>query len=352
MKIIIYSIFAVLICLSACSSKSNSQRKPVTNIIITPSNKIVYFENDFSIKIESKIKGSSIEKIELFVDDLLILNTNKDVDSIKISTHKILPGNHTIKTVATTKNKITGINYSSITILSNLKPLFLNYKKIETIYHNNKNFTQGLEFYSNKLYESTGDYGTSYVYEYSTDLKKPSKSLKIEDQYFGEGITILNNKIYQLTYKSKIGFIYDLSSFNKIGEFNFESNEGWGLTNDGIDLIMSDGTSTISYLDPVSLSVKKKIQVTYPEGFIININELEYVDGFIYANIWTTEKIVKFEAETGRVIAFYDMSELKNTINDKSIDVLNGIAYNKNEDMFYITGKLWPSMFKIKFNLK
>lgn len=348
MKIIIYSLFAVIVGLSSCSSKSNSSRKPVTNIIISPSNKVVTIGNDFTIEVESKTLLKDIDYIELYLNDKQIHKSTETSFSISLSTKTMLPGEYIVKTFAKNKNGLSGVNYSSIKVFSDILPKHLSFELIGSLKHNPKNFTQGLEFHMGILYEGTGDYGTSFIYEYNEDKTTINKSLKIDNQYFGEGITVLNNKIYQLTYKSKIGFIYDLYSFEKTGEFNFSSKEGWGLTNDGTYLIMSDGTSFINYIDPSDFSIKKSIQVTYNEGFINNINELEYVNGYIFANVWTTNTIIKLEAQTGKVIAIYDLSTLKKIVENESIDVLNGIAYHPKEKLFYVTGKLWPKIFKIK----
>ena len=352
MKLFFYSLFVVFIGLSGCTSKSNASRKPVTNIQITPSNKIVTYGNDLSVSISSKLNSSELANLELYIDNELIEKYTTNNITLKIDSKKYLPGNHTIKTIATNKKGVVGINYNTFSILSEIQPINMSYEIIETIPHNSKNFTQGLEFYEGKLFESTGDYGTSFIYAYQLKDLKLLKSLKIDDTYFGEGITILNKKIYQLTYKHKIGFIYDVDNFEKIGEFSFSSQEGWGLTNDGKNLIMSDGSSTLNFIDPINFSIVKSIQVTHTKGFVSNLNELEYVEGSIYANIWTTDQIVKIEAKTGKVQAFIDLSTLKNSIKKRDIDVLNGIAYNKSNDSFYITGKLWPSIYKVKFLVK
>lgn len=352
MKLIIFFVLLIFIALSGCTSKSNTSRKPIANILITPSNRVITIGNEFTIKIETKLNGTKLENIELYIDNKLIKKTEKSTLSLSINSTEYLPGNHSIKTIVKNTDGNIGVNFNSISILSDIVPLNLSYEIIKIIPHNYKNFTQGLEFYSGKLFESTGDYGTSFIYEYNNELNKVVNSLKIENQYFGEGITILKDKIYQLTYKSKIGFVYDVDTFKKIGEFSFSSQEGWGLTNDGTYLIMSDGTSIINYINPSDFSIVKSIQVTSNDGFIINLNELEFVDGYIYANIWTTEMIVKIEAKTGKVIAFIDMKGLKSSLKSTSIDVLNGIAYNKQENLFYVTGKLWPSIFKLRFRSK
>ena len=342
-------IITLIVIFSGCSNKTNYSRKPVTNIQITPSNKVVEFGNDFTISYHTKVKNGKIKHIELFIDNQLITNTN-DLDfSISVDSKKFLPGNHTVKTIATKTDSVSAVNYSSFLITSDIIPTNLQYKIIKTFPHNSSYFTQGFEFYNGLLYEGTGNYGTSLIVSYNPSVGKIISSLKIKDQYFGEGITILNGKIYELTYKSRKGFVYDVNTFKKTGEFTFESKEGWGLCNDGKNLIMSDGTSKITYLDPSDFHIVKTVDVCDNKNVLNNINELEYVDGIIYANIWTTNTIIKFEASTGKVLAYMNMENLLSYIDNSSIDVLNGIAYNQKEDTFYLTGKFWPKMFCVKF---
>ncbi len=221
--------------------------------------------------------------------------------------------------------------------------------------HDTTAFTEGLYVVDNVMYESTG--GTAElpqtkslfgVYDSITG-KIRNKVVLDKKKYFGEGITTLNNKVYQLTYQTKIGFVYDASTYKQLSTFTIPSAEGWGITNDGTNLIMSDGTNMLTYLDPNSLGVVKKVSVTENNYAINYINELEYVNGFIYANIYTTNNIVKIDVNTGNVVAKMDCSalatEAKNAFSG-SLE-MNGIAYNKANNKFYVTGKMWPTMYEI-----
>jgi glutamine cyclotransferase len=305
--------------------------------------------NDFSISFHTKLKEGKIKKIDLFFDNQLITSTSYLDFSTKLNSSNYLLGNHSIRAVALKTDGISAICYSSISIVSDIVPQKLNYKIINSYPHNSSYFTEGFEFYSGLLFEGTGDYGKSYVLSYNPKNGKIDSSIKIDDQYFGEGITILNGKLYELTYKTKIGFIYNVKTLKKEGEFTFASAEGWGLTNDGKSLIMSDGTSRITYIDPVNFKIIKSIEVTDNNGIINNVNELEYVDGVIYANIFGQYTIIKIDAVTGKVLAYTNMQGLLSSINSSNIDVLNGIAYNHSENTFYVTGKLWPKMFSVRF---
>ncbi len=230
------------------------------------------------------------------------------------------------------------------------------FESVKSYPHDINSFTEGLLFHNGELFESTG--ATSELPQTKSlfgivDLKDGSIDTKVEldrEKYFGEGITFLNEKVYQLTYKTKVGFIYDANTFKKIGDFTFASKEGWGLTTDGTNLIMSDGTNLLTYLDPNSLQVIKTISVSengYAKDFL---NELEYINGFIYANIWTTNTIVKINPNDGKIVGMLDLTSLAHeakNIFSGSLE-MNGIAYDAKEDRILVTGKLWPKIFEIK----
>jgi glutamine cyclotransferase len=222
--------------------------------------------------------------------------------------------------------------------------------------HNTNSYIQGLFFDEDKLYESTGS--PDYLPQTQSvlgplDLKTGNIDIKVEldrNIYFGEGSTILNNKIYQLTYKNQKGFVYDSKTFEQIQTFDFESREGWGLSNDGENLIMSDGTDKITYLDPNDFLVQRQISVKYKNRPQYNLNELEYVSGFIYANIYQTNQIVKINPDNGEILGVLDFSDIVAQIREKDPNIaqLNGIAYRASTDTVFITGKLWPAVYEIK----
>jgi glutamine cyclotransferase len=172
--------------------------------------------------------------------------------------------------------------------------------------------------------------------------------LELSDEFFGEGITIYGDKIIQLTWQSNIGFVYDKNSFELLQEFNY-STEGWGITHDGVRLIMSDGTSTLHFLDPQTFEEIGQLEVFDDDGPVTRLNELEYVQGEIYANVWQTDRVAIIAPETGRVIGWVDLRGLL-TAEDRSepVDVLNGIAYDAETDRLFVTGKLWPKLFEIE----
>jgi glutamine cyclotransferase len=214
--------------------------------------------------------------------------------------------------------------------------------------HDTKAFTEGLLIHNGQLYESTGK-DESWIGMVNTKTGAVDKKVILDKEYFGEGITILNNKIYQLTYTTRKGFVYDLKSFKELRQFSYKT-EGWGLTHDSANLIMSDGSDKLYFLDTTGLSVIKTIHVTDESGPLSDLNELEYADGFIYANVWQTDRIVKIDPATGSVKGIIDLTPLCNKVrtSNPGVDVLNGIAWHAATKQFLVTGKYWPSVYVLK----
>ena len=241
--------------------------------------------------------------------------------------------------------------------LSNTIPV-INYSLVSVFSHDTTSFTEGLLIHEDKIYESTGftdEFPQTKSLFGEVDLKTGKINPRVEldkKKYFGEGIVFLNGKVYQLTYQTKIGFIYDAKTFKKLSDFSFPSKEGWGMTTDSTNLIMSDGTNVLTYLDPTSLKTQKTLNVADENGPLKNINELEYIRGFIYANIYTTNYIVKIDPSNGKVIGKIDLTSLKTEQKNKfpgSLE-MNGIAYNSTTDKIYVTGKMWPNIYEITFS--
>jgi len=234
-------------------------------------------------------------------------------------------------------------------------PLNLSYQVVNQFRHDTAAFTEGLTFHDGKLFESTGAPDspvTNGTWIASIDLQtgKYEKKVDLGKTFFGEGITFLNGKVYQLTYKSNKGFVYDSNTFKKLREFTYKG-EGWGLTNDGKNLIMSTGSSNLYYLDPDSLTYKKTLAVQDHNGYVSGINELEFINGFIYANQWLTGNILKIDTSSGYVVGRLDLSKQVSEIKNKSREAeeMNGIAYDSVTKKVYITGKKWPVIYEIKW---
>lgn len=233
-------------------------------------------------------------------------------------------------------------------VVSDITPVNLPFTKVrENLpHHDGKVYTQGFEIHNGFIYESGGQYGASSI----NKLDKSGKVLqthKLEERYFAEGLTILGGKVYQLTWKEGVCLIYD-ENLKPIGQKPMLSSNGelWGACNDGKSLIISDGSNRLTFLNPETFAVEKSMEVFEIDKPSLSLNELEYVDGFIYANIYLESKIVKIEAATGKVVATLDLTSLK--AENPTGEVLNGITYDQSTKTFYVTGKNWPKMYEIK----
>jgi glutaminyl-peptide cyclotransferase len=223
---------------------------------------------------------------------------------------------------------------------------------IESFPHDTSSFTQGLVVYNGYLYEGTGNLGHSRLYKYSmTSLKnpKPERTVILDSIYFGEGVTVLHDTVYQLTWKNNAVFSYAAKDLRKLKMFSIPT-DGWGITTDGKELIVSDGTEYIYFYDP-NFNLHRKVYVTESGRLINQINELEYIDGYVYANQWQTQYILKIDPSSGQVINKIDLSLIWEEIKrkDPDADVPNGIAYDPSTKKIYITGKLWPQLFEVKW---
>ena len=222
------------------------------------------------------------------------------------------------------------------------------YRVLNTYPHNPNAFTQGLIYEGGVLYEGTGLYGESSLRRVELTTGSVLQQHNLDEQYFGEGITIYGDRIIQLTWQENTGFIYNKENFELICTFTYPT-EGWGITHDGNRLIMSDGTSTIYFWDPRTLAEVGRITVSDDGMPIDRINELEYIDGEIYANIWQTDQIVRIDPQTGQVVGRIDLTGLlPEEDRTQATDVLNGIAYDAENNRLFVTGKLWPKLFEIE----
>jgi glutamine cyclotransferase len=220
--------------------------------------------------------------------------------------------------------------------------------------HDTSSFTEGLLIYNGSVYESTGNKGRSKLLKINLASGKPEKELRLDSNYFGEGIAILRDTVYQLTYQEHTAFVYTLKDFKKIKELSFstDSGEGWGMTTDGTYLIAGDGTSNLYYYDPADFKLVKKLTVTDAGTLSYNVNELEYIDGYIYANQWQLPYILKIDPANGQVVAKIDLTDLWGNVRQKDphADVLNGIAYDPASKKIYVTGKWWPEIYEVQFS--
>jgi glutamine cyclotransferase len=260
-------------------------------------------------------------------------------------------------TTSDTAAATTGTEQPAANTPPSVSAALLPFKVTATHPHDTTLFTEGLFVHDGKMYESTGSpdnipFTKSMIGILNLKTGKLDKKIELDRNiYFGEGIVLLNNKIYQLTYQNQKGFIYDANTFQKTGEFNFANKEGWGFTTDGKKLIMSDGTPVLTFLNPDNLKPEGTLAVKENGNPVNNLNELEYINGFIYANIWLTNYIAKIDPATGNVVGKLNMNELNADAKAKyrNAQEMNGIAYDAATDKIYVTGKLWPDIYQVEF---
>lgn len=311
--------------------------------------KKIQSNQELTISISEKA-DKPIDSVKFLLDNKLILHNNLTA-TLSINNYKL--GKHvlTAQVYFGNKNKtVTNIIY----FMADSAPTIYSFKIINTYPHDKNAYTQGLEYHDGYLYESTGRKGSSSIRKVDITTGKVLQQVDLDAQYFGEGITIFNNKIYQLTWQSGIGFIYDLASFKKERTFQYKkSREGWGLTHNGVELIKSDGTENIWFLDPNTLEEKRYIEAYTNEQKVEKLNELEYVNGKIYANRWQLNSLIIINPSSGKVEGVADLTGLKTKIEreqaiDDEDEVLNGIAYDQEHNRLFVTGKLWTKLYEIE----
>jgi glutaminyl-peptide cyclotransferase len=221
------------------------------------------------------------------------------------------------------------------------------YRVVHVFPHDSQAFTQGLVYLDGVFYEGTGLNGRSTIRKVKIETGQVMQMQKLDSQYFGEGIAILNNTLFQLTWQSGIAFLYDRATFTRTGTFSY-TGEGWGLTHDGRRLIMSDGTATLRFIDPASHKEISRLAVRDGGRPVLNLNELEYIKGEVFANVWQTDRIARISPKTGEVSGWIDLKGLLPASEQAPDAVLNGIAYDAAGDRLFVTGKLWPKVFEIR----
>ena len=288
-----------------------------------------------------------IDSVRYYLDgQRLTSNTAVDVSNKKLGAHAV----SATVFFGDDQKQLT----NTIRFLSAKRPDIYTYEVINAFPHDNTAFTQGLEFYNGFIYESTGQYGKSTLRKVDLSTGNVLQKTAIDSKYFGEGMTIFNDKIYLLTWQSKKGFIFDITTFDKKGEFNYaRSKEGWGLTHTSQKLLKTDGTEHIWTLDPTTLKEESSIQAYTHKDKVDQLNEIEYINGKIYANKWQANSIVIINASSGAIEGIVDLNGLQTEAGQKGTDnVLNGIAYDAENDRLFVTGKNWNKLFEIKLSKK
>lgn len=272
-------------------------------------------------------------------------------DSVKLEVNSL--GNKTLELRISGDNNAYKLS-EKIKIFAEKGPELYTYTILNTYLHDINAYTQGLEFYRDTLYESTGLRGYSSLRKVDFKTGEVLKKLTLPEAIFGEGITILNDRIYMLSWQSGKGFVFDPQTFKELSQFSYgQSKEGWGLCNDGEKLFKSDGSQKIWFLDPQNLSEVSHIELATNKSFFKNTNELEYVNGLIYANVYLKESVMVINATSGAIEGVVNFSGLKKLVTPHpELDVLNGIAYHPKRGTFFVTGKKWDKMFEVRIEKK
>ena len=339
-KLAVLIPFLTLLLLTACNDGYNFTLDLV---------KTSTLNSTVTITLKEK-NNKPIDKVQFFVDGIEIA---ADGNTATFNTSQFGVGKHAVSAMAFFPGKSKKTN-NSFEVLAATAPAIYTFKIINSYPHDTKAYTQGLEYYNGFLYESTGQRGESSLRKVEITTGKVLQKIDLDKQYFGEGMTILNNKIYWLTWQAKKGFVYDLETFKLEKEFAFnKSEEGWGLTHNETELIKSDGTNKIWFLDPITLKEKRAIQVYTNKYALDNLNELELIDGKIYANKYQQNAIVIIDMNTGAVLGVANLSDLKTEMEktQKLVpedEVLNGIAFDAENNRLFVTGKRWGKLFEIE----
>ena len=341
-------IIATVLTFFMVSCGSNSESPNSSFSIEIKNAKKVYNNTETLIVILENKKNKEVESVTYSLDTELLTEVKGNQEaSVNLSEQKL--GKHSIHA----QIKADGETYNvqtEITVVSSQKPKLYSYKIIETYPHDIEAYTQGLEFMNDTLYESTGQYKESTLRKTNYRTGEVYKQVALAPQFFGEGLTILNNKVYQLTWKENTGFIYDLVSLERKGTFIYgKSQQGWGLCNNGKTIFKSDGSEKIWSLNSETLSEEGYIQIYTNKSKIKSVNELEWVEGKIYANVYEQSSIAIINPSNGAVEGVIDLNGLKDQVTQHDdLNVLNGIAYNGEPNILYVTGKNWDKLFKIE----
>lgn len=345
----IYKLLAISFLGSLIFSCNGSQQGTRKNFALKIEGRSTEFKRNETINVDIENKRNLEIKEVRYTLAGQPVNVTEGKLQLSVSTL----GNQELTATVSYDDKTESVS-KKITILSDQAPKVYTYTILNEYPHDMKAYTQGLEFYKDTLYESTGKNGQSSLRKVNFKTGEVLKKVDLSQAYFGEGITILNDKVYMLTWRSKTGFVYDVHTFEQLDTFKFEnSREGWGLCHDDTRLYKSDGTEKIWILDPATLQEKSFIQTVTNSSIFSKTNELEYVDGKIYANSYQKDGVMIINPETGAIEGVVDFRGLKEKVaQHPDLDVLNGIAYNPASKTFFVTGKNWDKLFEVQIEAK
>ncbi|MEP1094426.1 MAG: glutaminyl-peptide cyclotransferase [Cyclobacteriaceae bacterium] len=345
------SVAIIVILLLSCEGKETKERPATPRIkkqtkIISPKQNERLSLGDM-VTFEFAAGDVKIDSIQVEENSTAAMFSDTKFE-IKLTSKKV--GSQRIKsTVYFAGKKET--HYSKVIVFPTQAPEEYTYEILNTFPHDPTDYTQGLLIDGGFMYESTGQNGNSALKKKNIESGKTLEQINLSDDFFGEGLALLNDKFYQLTYTSQACFVYD-RNFQKINTFTYEDQEGWGLAEFEGNLLMTNSTQKMLVRSPDNFAVLEEYEVYDDEGKVDSINELEVINGMIYANVYREDYIVVIDPSTGTVVRKIDMTGLLNTAESEEADVLNGIAYDQQNDRIFVTGKLWPKLFEVKFTPK
>ena len=352
------------ILLTACSScnsggsgtKSNrteeQQQRPRRQraqiAIVSPGNNESYpLGATVVLSAKSRDGAEPIDSLRWFINGKWF-KTNKG-ENISWNTEGQTTGTHRIEAVVYYVSGLRDIVSTSVLLLASQAPKQYTYRVIQVYPHDPKAYTQGLLFHDGFLYESTGVKGESTLRKVNLQTGEPVMKIDLPAEVFGEGLAMVDDNLIQITWQDHIAFVYQKSDFKLLKQINYNFREGWGLTYDGVHLLMTDGTATLYFLDKEYLTEVRRIEVCDNEGMVYLLNELEYINGELWANVYLEDDILRIDPKTGVVLGRIDMTGLlKNSDRKVDTNVLNGIAYDEKMGKIYVTGKNWPKLFEIQ----
>ena len=343
-KLLIFLFLLNLSLLESCGEKSEWDDISISSNL-----------TDKKIKIDDTLKIKLSKSSKNLVFEIKSNNQIKKISPLDLSFENNNQYNFLLNNLTLGKKELiikssNGKKKVNFTLLNNVAPKIYNYEIINEFSRSKNSYTQGLEFYNDTLYESLGRYGQSKLVKVEFNTGKKLKEIKLPSEYFAEGITILNDKIFQLTWKEKVGFVYDVDNFNRINTFEYKNSiEGWGICNDGNKLYKSDGTDKIWILNPENQKEESYIEIYTNKNKVVGLNELEWIDGKIYANRYLFDGIAIINPKNGAIEGVINLSSLKSRVTQhEKLDVINGIAYNKKRNSIFVTGKMWDKLFEIR----
>lgn len=329
---------------SSSRSKAKSASKKTSISITLPRNN-AKIANNSKVEVEYSIPNIKYDSIVVLFNEKRMFSDKENTTSFiaevdKFGVKKLMLKAYHEGIEVASGNRI-------LQILPDFAPTQQNYQVVKNYPHDMYAYTQGLLYHNGYLYESTGQYGASDIRKVNLTDGKVLKSREIPKEYFGEGLCLFNNLLYQLTWRENKCFVYDVNTFELKNTLNIHG-EGWGLTNDNKHLIMSNGSHIVSYLSPNDLSIVKQLEVCTNMGYVNHINELELINGELWANVYMTDNIVRIDTSSGAVIGVINLRDiLPRSLQNQNTDVLNGIAYDEKSKRIFVTGKNWPRLYEI-----